>query len=70
MYCIVAGFGGRRRHHDRVIHRAGIGQNFHHLRNRRAFLPDRAVDANHVAALLVDDRVQNDGGLSRSAGRR
>ncbi len=28
------------------------------------FLPDRAVNTNHVAALLVDDRIQNDGGLA------
>src|SRR5579885_3563663 len=36
----------------------------YHLRQRRALLPDAAVNANHVAALLVDDRVQNDRGLS------
>ena len=58
------GFGGRRRDDDGVVHRARIGQNLHHLRDRRALLPDRAVDANHVAALLVQDRVQNDGGLA------
>ena len=56
--------GGRRRDDDRVIHRAGIGEDLHDLRDRRALLPDRAVDADHVAALLVDDRVQNDGGLA------
>ncbi len=34
------------------------------MRNGRAFLADRAVDADHISALLVNDRVQNDGGLA------
>src|SRR5215469_6509537 len=38
----------RRRHHNRVIQGAGIGQDLHHLRDRRALLPDRTVDADHV----------------------
>jgi len=59
--------GGRRRDDDGVIHRARVGQDFHHLRDGRPLLPDRAIDANHVAALLVQDRVQNDGGLARLA---
>jgi hypothetical protein len=54
----------RRRHHDRVFHRACVGQRLDDLRNRRALLPDRAIDADHVAALLVDDGVQNDGSFS------
>ena len=33
-------------------------------RQGRTLLPDGAIDTNHVAAALVDDRVQNDGGLS------
>ena len=56
--------GGRRRDDDRVVHRARIRQNLYHLRDGRAFLADRAVDADHVAALLVQNRVQNDGGLA------
>ncbi len=57
-------FGGGGGHDDGVVHGPGVGQNLHHLRDGRAFLPDRAVDADHVAALLVDDGVQNDRGLA------
>ena len=56
--------GGRRRDDDRVIHRARIREDLYHLRDRRSLLADRAVDADYVAALLVQDRVQNDGGLA------
>ena len=65
MYCSEAGSAAEDGHDNGVVHRARVGQHLHHLRNRRALLPDRAVDADHVAALLVDDGVQNDGGLSR-----
>ena len=51
----------------RVIHRAIVRENLHHLRDRGALLPNRAVNANQVAALLVDNRVQDDGGLARLA---
>src|SRR5207253_10159200 len=33
-------------------------------RDRRAFLPDAAINANYVAAFLIDDGVENDGGLA------
>ena len=56
--------GSRRRHHDAVLHRAVVRQRLDHLRDRRALLADGAVDANHVAALLIDDRVEHDGGLA------
>src|SRR5207302_7970844 len=59
------GFGGGSGHDDGVVHGARIGQDLYHLRDGRALLPDGAVDADHVAALLVDDGVQNDGGLAR-----
>ena len=36
----------------------------HHLRDRRTLLPDRAVDANQVVALVVDDGVERDRGLA------
>ena len=39
----------------------------HHLRDRRLLLADRVVDADHVLAALVDDRVDRDGGLARLA---
>ena len=58
------GLGGGSGHHDGVVHGAGVGQDLHHLRNGRAFLPDRTVDADHVPALLVDDGVQNNRGLA------
>ena len=61
---MVRRLGSRSGDHDGVVHGAGVGQSLHHLRDRRALLPDRAVDADHVAALLVDDGVQNDGGLA------
>ena len=58
------GFGGRRRDHDGVLHRAGIFENLHHLRDRRTLLPDRVVNTNQVVALAVDDGVERDGGLA------
>ena len=47
-------------HHDAIVHRTVVFEYFHHLRHRRPLLPDRDVDADHVAALLVNDRVQRD----------
>src|SRR5438552_15429605 len=55
---------GRRRHHNGVVHRACVGQGFHYLRDRRALLRNGAVNANDVPALLIDDGVEDDGGLS------
>src|SRR5882724_11130877 len=52
-------------HHDGVLHGAGIGEGLHDLRDRRTLLADGAVNANYVAALLIDDGVENDGGLPR-----
>ena len=57
----------RRRHDDRVVHRAGIAQLLHHLRDRRALLADRDVDADHVSTALVDDRVHGERGLAGRA---
>src|SRR5258708_33604492 len=59
--CRFRGAGGD---DDGVIHRARVGERLHDLRNRRALLPDAAVTANNVAALLIDDGVKDDGGLS------
>ena len=64
MYCIVAGSEAGGDHHDAVVHGAIVSEDFHHLRDSGAFLPDRAVDTNHVFAALVDDGVQNDSGLA------
>ena len=49
---------------DGVFHRAGLFERPHHLRDRRLLLADRVVDADDVLALLVDDRVDGDGGLA------
>src|SRR3989449_8181213 len=55
--------------HDdrRVLHGAGVLEDLDHLRDGRALLPDRHVEAVHVLALLVDDRVHADRGLARAA---
>ena len=52
---------------DRVLHRARVAQPLDHLRDRRALLPDRDVDADHVPAALVQDRVDRDRGLAGRA---
>ena len=60
----VGGAGG---HHDSVPHRIGFLQRADHLGHLALLLPDGDVDADEVAALLVDDRVDGDGGLARGA---
>ena len=57
---------GGRRDDDRVLHRTGVAQPLDHLRDRRALLADRDVDADHVPAPLVQDRVDRN---RRLAGR-
>ena len=57
---------------DRVFHRAGVGERLDDLRDGRALLADGDVDAIELGALvgagvdglLVDDRVDGDGGLA------
>ena len=63
-YCIGRGVGRARRNHDGVFHGAVIFERLDHLRHGRTLLADRDVDADDVAALLVDDRVERDGGLA------
>jgi hypothetical protein len=48
-----------------VPHGAGFGQRLHHLRDRRPFLADGAVDANQIVLGVVDDRVQQHGRFAR-----
>ena len=48
----------------RVLHGAVVFQRLHHLRHRGTLLADGDIDADHVAALLVDDGVERDGGLA------
>src|SRR5207248_2348252 len=57
-------FRGRGRHHDRVIHRAGVSQRLYDLRDRRALLPNATINADQVTAALIDDGVENDRGLA------
>src|SRR5690606_21487018 len=45
---------------DRVVERASLAQRLDHARDLTRALTDRAVDADDVAALLVDDRVECD----------
>ncbi len=58
---------GRRRgrvDHHRVLHGVVVLECRHHLGHRRSLLADGDVDALHVLAALVDDRVDTDGGLA------
>ena len=56
--------GGRRAHDDRVLERAVLAQRLDGLRDGRALLADRDVDALHALTLLVQDRVDRDRGLA------
>src|SRR5205814_3333945 len=58
------GVGGRRADDDGVVHRVEIVERLDDLRHGRVLLPDGDVDADNILALLVDDRVERDGGLS------
>src|SRR5262249_31673633 len=49
---------------DRVVHSAVVGENLHHLGNRRPLLPDRTIDADQVIALVVDDGIDGNSGLA------
>ena len=61
------GLVGRRRDDDRVLHRPHVAEPLNDLRDGRALLPDRDVDADHVSPALVDDRVDGDRGLAGRA---
>ena len=58
------GLGGRGGHDDGVAHGAGFGERLHHLGDRRALLADGAVDADQIVLGVVDDGVEQDGGLA------
>ena len=59
---------GRRGHdHRREGHRPRVLEDLDDLRHGRPFLADRDVEAVHVLALLVDDRVHADRGLAGAA---
>src|SRR5688500_6151280 len=48
-------------------HSACLLEDSYNLRHLGRFLADREIDTEHVAALLVDDSVEGDGGLTRLA---
>src|SRR6185312_12573999 len=56
--------GSAGRNDDGVFHGAEIFERLDHLGDGGALLADGNVDTNHVAALLVDNRVERDGGLT------
>src|SRR5690242_11250045 len=58
------GIGGGGGNDNRIFHRAVFFKRSHYLRNGRPLLSDSDVNADHVAALLIDDGVENDGGFS------
>ena len=68
----AGGVGGRGRDDRRVLHGAGVFERALDGRDRRALLADGDVDAAHLlvgvarlpVGLLVDDRVDRDGGLA------
>ena len=47
-----------------MAHGAGFGQRLHHLGDRGALLADGAVDADQVVLGVVDDGVEQHGGLA------
>src|SRR5262245_44389387 len=55
---------GRGGDDDRVAHRVVLFESRLHLRHGRSLLSDGHVNADHVLALLVDDRVERDGGFT------
>ena len=61
------GIGRGGGHDDRVFHGAVLLEGLHHVGHRGGLLAHGDVDADHVLALLVDDRVDGDGGLARLA---
>src|SRR5262245_42687206 len=56
--------GGRGDYGRRVVHRDVAGELVDDLGYRRPLLADRDVEALHVTTVLVDDRVDGDGGLA------
>src|SRR3990172_77898 len=58
------GLGSRRRDDDGVLHGTGFSEPIDDLGYRGALLADGDVNADHVAAFLIDDRIDSDGGLA------
>src|SRR5678815_2939563 len=58
------GFRSRRRHDDGRFHGAGLSQSIDDLGYGGALLADGDIDANDVAALLIDYGINGDGGFA------
>ncbi len=56
---------GRRIYDDGILHRAVLLQRIYRLGHRGRLLSDGHIDADDVLPLLVDDRIDGDGRLSR-----
>ena len=67
MYLSAGGFRRADGHDRRVLERAVLLERLRERRDGRVLLPDRDVDAEDVAALLVDDRIDRDRGLAGAA---
>ena len=61
------GVGRARLHHNAVLHGVVLFQGLDNLGDGRTLLPDGHIDANHIAAALVQDGVQRHGGFPRLA---
>src|SRR5690606_13939743 len=61
------GVGRVRGDHDGVLHGAGFFEGADNLGDLTGLLADGDVDADEVAALLVDDGVERDGALTGGA---
>ena len=61
------GVGRVGRHDDGVLHRAVLLKRGHKLRHLGRLLADGDVDADKIAAALVDDRIDGDGRLAGGA---
>ena len=58
------GVGGGGVDDDGVVHRAGLLEALVDAGDRRVLLADGDVDADHILAALIDDRVDGDGSLA------
>ncbi len=59
--------GSGRRNYDRIFHSAMLFECLDNLGDSGPLLANGDIDANHVLALLVDDRVKRDGCFARLA---
>ena len=61
------GGGGRGDHEHAALGRAELARRLDHPLDRGRALADRDIDANHVRALLADDRIDGDRSLAGGA---